>query len=371
MTTSPMTECIVIGGGVMGLMTAIELRWSGLTVEIYERQHIGKEASWAGGGILGSLHPLNESAANLQLIAWGQRHYPELAERLHVSTGIDPEYYPCGMWWLTEEPDTAIAMQRWARDQALSLDIMQASEISEPGKLNISDNTLILSLPQIASIRNPRLLRALHHYALQIGITIHENSPARLIAQSPSTLQVQIADQIRTANHIILTGGAWSSQILPGEVLDIRPVKGQMLIFSPESPLLEHIVVAGDHYLIPRKDGRIISGSTVEECGYDKTPSDTAASMLAEKACQLLPELETVPVEKHWAGLRPGTCRSTPYICRHPNYSNLYLNTGHYRNGFSMAPGAAHLIASLITGTSPALSPEPYTYLPEETRMLA
>ncbi|HQT26544.1 MAG TPA: FAD-dependent oxidoreductase, partial [Burkholderiales bacterium] len=126
---------------------------------------------------------------------------------------------------------------------------------------------------------------------------------------------------------------------------DIYPVKGQMLLF--ESPgLLDTILFRDGIYLIPRKDGHILAGSTLENAGFDKTV--TAERFLHEKASEMLPALRSFSPVKKWAGLRPGSPGNIPFICRHPKFDNLYINSGHFRYGVTMSPASAKLLASLI-----------------------
>ncbi len=163
----------------------------------------------------------------------------------------------------------------------------------------------------------------------------------------------------------IVTAGAWVSSLQLDGLWqpDIRPVKGQMLLIEALPSILSVMVQSGEHYLIPRRDGRILVGSTVEQAGFDKRPTQLAYRRLHEFALKTLPCLQAFPIEMHWAGLRPYAPQGIPYIGRHPQLLNLYYNCGHFRNGVAMGPAAARLLKDLILGRTPIVDPGPY--LPE------
>ena len=140
----------------------------------------------------------------------------------------------------------------------------------------------------------------------------------------------------------------------------ISPVKGQMLLYAAKPDTLSNIVLDGDHYLIPRLDGHILAGSTVEENTFDKATTPEAQRQISDFALKLLPALKSYPLVKQWAGIRPGTPNGIPYIDRHPELSNLSINAGHFRNGLAMAPASAQLLADLILGRPTSVNPEPY-----------
>jgi glycine oxidase len=133
-----------------------------------------------------------------------------------------------------------------------------------------------------------------------------------------------------------------------------------MLLFDAKPDLLNHIVLEGDHYLIPRRDGKILAGSSVEYTGFDKSVTEAMKTQLYDFATRLLPALKNFPVSKHWAGLRPGTEHGIPYITIHPEIENLSINAGHFRNGLTMAPASAQLLADLILKRPPQVNPAPY-----------
>jgi glycine oxidase len=141
---------------------------------------------------------------------------------------------------------------------------------------------------------------------------------------------------------------------------DVHPVRGQMLLFKTKPGLIKRMVLEENRYVIPRRDGRVLFGSTIEEAGFDKSTTEQARTELSAIARERFPVLKDYPIEHHWAGLRPGSPAGVPYICRHPELENLYINAGHFRNGVVLGPASARLAADLIIGRKPVVDPVPY-----------
>lgn len=354
-------DVIIIGGGVLGLLTARELNLAGARVCILERQALASESSWAGGGILSPLYPWRAPAALLPLVRWSQSAYPVLAADLKQRTGIDPEWIQSGLLVCDcEDSERALG---WCAEQAADGRVLTTAEFAaqEPD-LAVAPHQPLL-LPGVAQIRNPRLLRALRADLAQRGVGMLEHHEVVDFDIQGGRIESVLTGQgAFKAEHYVVASGAWSALIgrLGGDDLPIEPVKGQMLVFDALPDLLRHIVLSGEHYLIPRRDGKILAGSTVEYCGFDKSTTPAALEELTDFAHAALPPLKEFPIEKHWAGLRPGSPEGIPFIATHPRIGNLHFNCGHFRNGFVMAPASARLMADLILGRRPIVPAEPY-----------
>ena len=142
----------------------------------------------------------------------------------------------------------------------------------------------------------------------------------------------------------------------------ITPVRGQMLLFQAEPGLLPHILYQDGVYLIPRRDGHIVVGSTVESVGFDKSTTESARQHLYTRAIQLLPELGNLAIIQQWSGLRPGAPDNIPTVARHPDIDNLFINAGHFRYGVTMAPSSAKLLTDLLLHRTPDIDPLPYAW---------
>ena len=357
------SDITIIGGGVMGLMTAREFLNAGASVTILEKNLCGQEASWAGGGILSPLYPWRQAQSITDLVLPSLKRYPEIAADLHEKTGIDPEWTQSGLL-ITQNPDDALARE-WCERSQIKIETPDAALFQN---LNAEAEQPIF-LPEIAQIRNPRFLQALKQDVLNKGVQLIENCEITSFTLEHNRLHDVHSNHGRfTVNEIVLTTGAWTRIIFPQVLLglldvpEIYPAKGQMLLFDAPLGTLQHIVLDGDRYLIPRRDGKIIVGSTVEYDIFHKEITVEAHEQLSKFATTLLPALKNAPMIKHWAGLRPATEDGVPYIGRHPEIHNLSLNAGHFRNGLTMAPTSAQLLVDLVLKRPPVVDPAPYQF---------
>jgi glycine oxidase len=163
------------------------------------------------------------------------------------------------------------------------------------------------------------------------------------------------------ADKFILTSGAWSFELLKENALklNIKPMRGQILLYQHP---LQHMVYREGFYLVPRRDGLLLAGSTLEDVGFDGSITESAREALVAKAEAILPELKGKPILKHWSGLRPGTPENLPTIGEHPAIKNLFLNTGHFRYGLTMAPCSAAMVAAMANGREPEIDPRPFAF---------
>lgn len=361
-----MPECLIIGGGVIGMMTALELTRKGIDVQLIERGSTGQESSWAGGGILSPLYPWRYPDPVNALANWGQQHYASYFNQLHTETGIDPEYQQSGFLIIDTHNESEAAL-RWTKRYNRKLEILQGAQIREcEPNYHCNDNTRAFWLPEVGQVRNPRLSKSVRQAVLQNGGKISENTPATgLDIQNGRVRGVKTIDGVLHADQVVVCAGAWSAVFLKSIQIEIavEPVRGQMLLLRAEPGLLQHILMHNGRYLIPRQDGHILVGSTTEQVGFDKSTTEEAFEDLHCAALTMLPLLKNYPVEKHWAGLRPGSPHHTPYIGQHPHVQGLYLNTGHFRNGIVLSLASTRLLAELMTGEkTPILSAEPFSF---------
>ena len=354
---------IVIGGGIMGLMTAHYLHAAGEKVMVLEQKQLGQESSWAGGGILSPLYPWRYSQALNDLASWSQQHYPALIDELKSLSDIDAQYWQCGFLMLDEEEIEAATL--WSRQRQQTMQIIEPARMSEiapslsPAKL---PNQAIW-MPDIAQARNPRLLKALITSLRKRGIELREQCEVNRLAISNHQITgVMCGNEKINASTVTVACGAWSNQLLKEhlDTLNVEPVRGQMILFKATPELLNTMIMEKAHYLIPRRDGRIIAGSTLEYVGFNKSTTDNARQQLMQKATDLIPDLGNYPIEHHWSGLRPGNPRQTPFISQHPQISGLFINTGHFRNGVVTAPASAKLCVDQILNKPSILDPTPY-----------
>ncbi|MBZ0257419.1 glycine oxidase ThiO [bacterium] len=354
-------DYLIAGGGVIGLMTARELLLQGQTVAVIDQSSIGQESSWAGGGILFPVDPGQLPKPGMELVNWSRKVYPALAKELLDETEIDSEWVSSGC--LVKDIGQGDAVIEWTESHGMSAGRI-SDEQCKVHAPNLRDSYGdAVWLPDIAQIRNPRLLQALKKSVAMGGASLFEHTPLQKIETVNHRVVNAICanKQIRARNIIIATG-AWTTALLEpyGPAPAIEPVRGQMICFKAEVGLLGPIVMEGDYYLIPRKDGRILAGSTVERVGFNKETTPEAFDALKKAAIQMLPGLEHAVVEAHWAGLRPGSSDGVPTIASHPEIEGLYINAGHFRNGLVMAPASARLLTQMALNQETILDPAPY-----------
>lgn len=359
----------IIGSGISGMMTAWMLRERGCDITLFDKQHPGQESSWAGGGIVSPLYPWRYADSVTRIAKASQAVYPELVNELKAESGIDPEYLRSGL--LIFSPEEEEAAQAWGQRWSMDVETVEPSGISalEPGL--VCPEQSALWFPDVGQVRNPRIVKALYT-ALQKkpGIRFSINQEVSRLTPSSPGIEVETGSSRESYDKAILCAGAWSPLLLEhaGVQPEIKPVRGQMLLFRTEPGTVRRITLHENHYAIPRKDGRVLFGSTIEHTGFVKETTEAARTELTVLAAKLYPVLANASIEHHWAGLRPGSPEGIPYIGSVPGIDNLFINAGHFRNGVVLAPASAKLVADLVTGQSPDIDPAPYALDAERKR---
>ncbi|MDE3022528.1 MAG: glycine oxidase ThiO [Pseudomonadota bacterium] len=352
-------DVIIVGAGLIGLATAYELSMNGYKVLVIDRGQVGQESSWAGGGILSPLMPWAYSEAVNTLARYSCSIYPEWVDGLMAEGGVDPELICSGLLHLPPyDLDQAL---EWLHQYSVHSEIVNAKEV----EAEIGSDEEALWLQEISQIRNPRLTQSLRTVLEKHGVKILEGVEVNgLIARNQAIATLETSHGEFAAAAYVVTGGAWSRSILGAYALNlsIRPVRGQMLLFKGSPGRLKRILYCNGTYIIPRQDGHILTGSTLEEVGFDKRTTCEARQELHARAAKILPWLEHAEFVQQWSGLRPGSPESVPVIDRHPYLNNLYVNTGHFRYGVTMAPGSAKLILSRLLDQEFAINVLPYSW---------
>lgn len=353
-------DVIIVGGGVIGLATAERLLTTGASVTLIERNQTGQESSWAAGGILSSLYPWNDSDEINHLTQYSASLFPEWTTTLHQSTGINCEYETNGM--LVLPPFDEYQVQQWCTRQKIKIEPNISIDFN--WHQGISNHSLFL--PQISQVRSPRLLQALHQRVALLGGCIIEYCTAHhFIVKNNYVESLATSNGPFTASQYLVAAGAWSTALLNQYALNlnIKPIQGQILLYRFDKPPVNKIILQNGRYIIPRKDGSLLIGSTLEDVGFNKKTTQSAYIELLDWAKTLLPQLHGKTILKQWAGLRPASSLEIPVIGKHPTLQNLYVNSGHYRYGITMAPASAEIILNDMAG-----SPQPFDVTPYQKR---
>jgi glycine oxidase len=363
-------DVLVVGGGVIGLSTALRLADDGVAVTVLDRQQVGREASWAGAGMLPPGHDTtlpSDSTPKSQeryLRCLSNSIWPELSARLLEQTGIDNGYRNCGA---VEVIDSPAAFENRLMDwRAEGIRVEPLGDRSEIEKIVPGLNerfTDAVWLPDFCQARNPRHLKALRAACQLSGVEILEDIADLTLRANGAAVTASTTSRTFPAERICVTAGSWTRQVFqPLHVeLPIRPIRGQIVQLSSAPLPFRCVIEQGERYLVPRPDGLILVGATQEDVGFEKQTTSQGISGLLDFAKSLVPELAEASVVCQWAGLRPGSPEGLPFLGRVDAFDNLYVGAGHFRSGLQMSPASAQLLAQTLMDCGPELIVETRT----------
>ena len=343
-------DVAIIGGGIIGLTAAYFLAKAGAAVAVYERGDFGKEASWAGAGILPPGNPDRAATPADKLRGIGSHRFPEFSNELRALTGIDNGYRRSGgIEFLA--PEDADVPGVWAAE-GISFERVSLADAKKFEPLGDVDGEPYL-LPGCAQVRNPWHLRALTAACAQIGVHLYHTAGVEAWEFDHTRIGALrlVSGERAVAGRFLLAAGAWSEKLLHalGHRPHVHPVRGQIALLRGAS--CSRVLMAGKRYLVPRGDGLTLVGSTEEpEAGFEKRTTAEGIAGLLDFARQTVPVLASATLETSWAGLRPGSPDGRPFIGPVRGWDNVVVAAGHFRAGVQLSIGTAQAVTELLTG---------------------
>jgi len=357
MSLTQKQEILIIGGGVIGLSLARELHKKGFRqITIFERGLIGKEASFAAAGILAPQAETEKQDDFFHLCSESLKLYPQFAEELFEQTDVDIELDRNGTLYLAFTDEDAKEIRRrfeWQKQVGLQVEYLHAEDARRIEPFISPDVREALFFPNDWQVENRKLLHALQKYAELNNIEIREKTEIKnLLIENEKVVGAETAAEKFYAEKVVLATGAWMSLIKLGDSalpFEVKPIRGQMISFHTAKRLFSKVIYSPRGYLVPRFDGRILAGATVEDAGFDKSVNQSGIDFLRKHALEIAPGLVNLEIQDAWAGLRPFAADGLPILGELPEIKNLFIGAAHYRNGILLTPITARILADKIT----------------------
>jgi glycine oxidase len=359
-------DVVVVGGGVVGCAVALRLVKAGARCTVVERSVPGAEASSAAAGILAPQAEADGPGAFLSLCLRSRALYPDFIEEVEALSGLRVGFRRSGVLHVAfaeaslEKLRARVELQR---AEGLSAELLDGKGV---GRLEPTLNPAILGAALFGddgSVDNRLLMRALSMAAERAGARFVTGHVRAVLESAGRASGVDVDGEQLRADAVVVAAGAWTG-LVPGCGLSprqIRPARGQMVMLRSRLPLLAHVAFSDEGYLVPRADGHLLAGSTVEFEGFAKEVTAQGLSRILGLAMRMLPSLADVPVVETWAGLRPFTEDRLPVLGPGP-LGGLFLASGHFRNGILLAPVTAELLSEAVLGRATTLSLEPFRW---------
>ena len=355
--TSETANVAIIGGGVIGLAAARALALRGVReVLLIERGSLGAEASSAAAGMLAPQAEANRAHEFFQLTCRSRDMYPAFAAELLDETGIDIELETTGTLYLAFTEHDEVELQRryaWQSEAGLPIEKLSAADVRQLEPSINEDVRAALKFPFDSQVENRRLINALVSANVRLGVRMETGTAVTSLKVERDRISgVETSRGFIPTEAVVIAGGAWSSLLGTGDKalpdLRIKPVRGQMLCFEPQPPIARHVIYSPRGYVVPRRDGRLLTGSTTEHAGFEKQVTAAGVQSILSAALEISPRIATLPMTDSWAGLRPRAADTLPVLGPCAEIAGLYYATGHYRNGILLAPITGEITAAAI-----------------------
>jgi glycine oxidase len=348
---------VIVGGGVIGLTIARALAQRGVReVMLIERGRLGAEASWAAGGILAPQVEVDDKDDFFELACASRDLYPEFAESLKEETGVDVELDRSGTLCLgfTSADEAALRHRYdWQLREGLEVEWLDADEARRMEPSISAEVRCGLRFPRDFQVENRRLISALVRANEELGTQLVTGSTVNALRiKDRKIFGVETSQGFVDAPVVVLAAGAWSSLIKSPDAklpaIGLEPVRGQMLCFEARPQISRQVIYSSRGYLVPRRDGRLLAGSTAEHVGFDKGVTEEGLAAIKAMAIEITPGIAALPAIDSWSGFRPRSADGLPVLGPTAEIEGLCYATGHYRNGILLAPITGKVIADAI-----------------------
>src|SRR6266850_130079 len=350
-------DVVIIGGGVIGLTIARALAQRGVReLMLIERGRPGAEASWAAGGILAPQVEADHQDDFFRLACASRDLYPGFAESLKEETGVDVELDTTGTLCLgfTEKDEAELRRRyEWQQGESLEVEWLHGDEARHLEPCVSTEIRCALRFPRDFQIENRRLISALVRANEELGNQLVNGSSVNALRiKNGRVCGAETSNGFIDTPMVVVAAGAWASLIKSPDAklpaINIEPVRGQMLCFEPHTQIARHVIYTSRGYLVPRRDGRVLAGSTAEHVGFERSVTDEGVDAIKSMALEIAPGIAALPVIDSWAGFRPRAPDGLPVLGSCEGIEGLLYATGHYRNGILLAPITGKVIADAI-----------------------
>jgi len=321
---------IIIGGGIVGCLSALEFKKKGFDVTIIEKSDIGHESSSAAAGILYPLMPWKYDDALYELSLGAAEFYAELSKKLLKDFNKDIEYIKSGLLLLP--PYNEDEFIKWSKKSKTSF---------------LKKNNSIL-LPEVAQVNPKKLMSSIKELVVSMGIKIFENLAVTSIKTNKNSIDAVYTNDNKEfmGDVFVLSAGAWSSIIYEKLAKKIKPIRGQIIEYFAKDLKIENILYSQGIYILQRKNKSIIAGSTIEDVGFSDKNLQTKFLELDRKAKDVLEDLQKCSIDRTWHGFRPGVDDNYPIVSKDENFGNMFIHSGHFRYGITTAPATTKILMS-------------------------
>lgn len=355
--TRKTADVVIIGGGVIGLAVARALALRGARdVLLIERTSLGAESSSAAAGMLAPQAEANRAHEFFYLTCQSRDMYPAFASALLDETGIDVELETTGTLYLafTEHDEDELERRyEWQKRAGLAIAKLTADMARKLEPSICEDVRAALRFPLDTQVENRRLISALAASNERLGVRMEAGTNVvSLKVERGRVVGIETSRGFIATDLVVIAGGAWSSLLGASDIalpnLRIKPVRGQMLCFEANPQICRHVIYSPRGYIVPRRDGRLLAGSTTEHAGFEKRVTAAGVHSILSAALEISQQIASLPMTDSWAGLRPRAADTLPVLGPCAEIEGVFYATGHYRNGILLAPITGELIARAI-----------------------